>query len=315
MPVPSIIGHSPVMRGLLDMVRTVADSEATILVEGESGTGKELVARAIHSLSPRRAAPFVALNCAALPDSLLESELFGHEKGAFTGADRRNDGRFLLAHTGTLFLDEIGTLTAAMQAKILRAIQNGEIQRVGSGETLRVDVRIVAATNRNLKNEVRAGRFRDDLYYRLNVVALYTPPLRERREDIPLLAGHFLREAALRNHRNTAGFTPEAMLALEHYPWPGNVRELENAVERALVVARGPFLGPDDLPPAVTGKKDPADHYCLDHIGNIPLKELEREAIRATLKSVDGNRSEASRRLGISRKTLRAKMENYGLEG
>ena len=310
-PVPSILGESPAMRDLLELVGRVACAEATVLVEGESGTGKELVARAIHSLSPRKNSPFIALNCAALPDALLESELFGHVKGAFTGADKRSDGRFLLAHQGTLFLDEVGEISPAMQAKILRAIQNGEIQRVGSGETIVVDVRIVAATNRNLKQEVRAGRFREDLFYRLNVVTLYVAPLRERKEDITILVKHFIKRGSRRNHKSRAAFTPEALRALLNYPWPGNVRELENAVEHALVVSNSSWLDVADLPPAVTGQKDPADHYCLDHIGNIPLNDLERVAIRATLKSTGGNRSEAARRLGISRKTLRAKMERY----
>mgnify|MGYP002528626752 CR=1 FL=1 len=234
-----LLGRSPRMRELIEMVNTVAPTEATVLITGESGTGKERVARAIQEASARRGKAFVTVNCAALNESLLESELFGHEKGAFTGADKRRDGRFLQADGGTLFLDEIGEISLLMQVKLLRAIQQREIQRVGGDATLKVDVRIVAATNRNLLDEVAAGRFREDLYYRLNVVSIQVPSLQERSEDIPLLAEHFLKVFGERNRKDVKGFTPKAMDMLIKYPWPGNVRELENAVERAKAYISG----------------------------------------------------------------------------
>ena len=234
-----LLGRSEAMRELVEMVETVAPTEATVLVSGESGTGKELVARAIQAASTRRDKPFVTINCAALAENLLESELFGHEKGAFTGADRRREGRFVQAHGGTLFLDEIGEMPLSLQAKLLRVLQQGEVQRVGCDETIKVDVRVIAATNRVLADEVAAGRFREDLFYRLNVIGLEVPPLRARREDIPLLASTFLERHAAANRKTIKGFTPQAMDAMLRYGWPGNVRELENAVERAVILSGG----------------------------------------------------------------------------
>lgn len=305
-----IIGQSPPMRRLMEMLATIAPSEATVMITGESGTGKELIARAIHANSSRRKGPYVAVNCAALTETLLESELFGHEKGAFTGAEKRREGRFLAADKGTIFLDEIGEMPLSMQVKLLRAIQEREIQRVGGDQTLRVDVRIVAATNRDLLAEVEAGRFRQDLYYRLNVVALALPPLRERGEDIPLLAMHFLRRFAEKNGKHIKGFTPEAMDRMLKHSWPGNVRELENAVERAVVLALGEYIGERELPPALSGGPD--EPRTGGGFANLTLEELERAAILDALEAAGGNKSEAARRLGITRKTMHSKLAKYG---
>lgn len=311
-PVEGIVGGGPAMRRMLDMIHTVAPSEATVLITGKSGTGKELVARAIHNQSRRKDGPWVAVNCAALSENLLESELFGHEKGAFTGADRRRDGRFLQADGGTLFLDEIGEIPLLMQVKLLRAIQQREIQRVGGDATLKTDVRIVAATNRDLMEEVAAGRFREDLYYRLNVVSIQVPSLQERREDIPLLAEHFLKVFGERNRKEVKGFTPKAMDMLVKYPWPGNVRELENAVERAVVLLFGSYISERELPLAVTRAFE--DEGVAPAEGGT-LEEVEREAILRMLDCVGDNKSEAAKRLGISRKTLHTKLKRYGQEG
>ncbi|HEX7787111.1 MAG TPA: sigma-54 dependent transcriptional regulator, partial [Methylomirabilota bacterium] len=247
----NMIGTSPAFRRLMTLVQQVADSSATVLIQGESGTGKELVARAIHERSSRRNGPFIAVNCAALPETLLESELFGYEKGAFTGAAGRKEGRFELADGGTLFLDEIADLSPVTQPKILRVLQEGEFERVGGTRSLRVDVRIVTATNQDLAALVRDKRFREDLFYRLNVITIQVPPLRDKREDVPVLAQHFLRVYAAKNNRQLDGFTDEAIGCLEAYAWPGNVRELENVVERAVVLARGSRVEAVDLPDAV----------------------------------------------------------------
>ena len=252
-----MVGKSPAMQHLLSEIALVAPSEATVLIHGDSGTGKELVARAIHASSARSEKPLVTLNCAALNESLLESELFGHEKGAFTGADKRREGRFVEADGGTLFLDEIGDISPMMQVRLLRAIQEREVQRVGSNQTISVDVRLIAATHRDLAAEVNAGRFRQDLYYRLNVVAIEVPSLRQRREDIPLLAGHFLQRFAERNRKAVKGFTPQAMDLLIHYDWPGNIRELENAVERAVVLLTGEYISERELPLAIASTPIP----------------------------------------------------------
>jgi len=304
-----IIGQSAPMRRLMEMLATIAPSEATVMITGESGTGKELIARAIHANSQRRKGPYIAVNCAALTETLLESELFGHEKGAFTGAERRRDGRFLAADRGTIFLDEIGEMPPAMQVKLLRVIQEREIQRVGGDQTLKVDVRILAATNRDLLAEVEARRFRQDLYYRLNVVTLNLPPLRERGEDIPLLATHFLRRFAEKNGKRIKGFTPEAMDRLLKHPWPGNVRELENAVERAVVLALGEYVSERELPPQLSADEG---GRAENGFANLTLEELERLAILDALDAAGGNKSEAARRLGITRKTLHAKLARYG---
>lgn len=310
-----IIGTSPRMRELLEMAATVAPTEATVLITGESGTGKELIARAIHAGSGRSGGPLVIVNCAALSENLLESELFGHEKGAFTGADRRREGRFMQAHKGTIFLDEIGEISQSVQVKLLRAIQQREVQRVGGDKPLTVDVRILAATNRDLKAEVEAGQFREDLYYRLNVVTLVAPALRERSEDIPLLAQHFLVLFAERNGKRLTGFTPRAMDALIKAPWRGNVRELENAVERAVILTPGEYVTERELPPGLLAEaciEEDCPTETADLAGQ-PLEEVERRAVLATLEQTRGNKSEAARILGITRATLHKKLKQYGL--
>ena len=309
-----LLGRSEAMRELVEMVETVAPTEATVLVSGESGTGKELVARAIQAASTRRDKPFVTINCAAQAENLLESELFGHEKGAFTGADRRREGRFVQAHGGTLFLDEIGEMPLSLQAKLLRVLQQGEVQRVGCDETIKVDVRVIAATNRVLADEVAAGRFREDLFYRLNVIGLEVPPLRARREDIPLLASTFLERHAAANRKTIKGFTPQAMDAMLRYGWPGNVRELENAVERAVILSGGEYVAERALPLAVQNAPVPdADGEELA-LGSMSLEDVERKAIEATLRETEDNKSEAARRLGITRATLHSKLKKYGLD-
>ena len=301
-----MVGDSPAMRALLNNITLVAPSDATVLIHGESGTGKELVARALHASSARSRRPLVILNCAALNESLLESELFGHEKGAFTGADKRREGRFVEADGGTLFLDEIGDISPLMQVRLLRAIQEREVQRVGSNQTLSVDVRLIAATHRDLAEEVSAGRFRQDLYYRLNVVTIDMPLLRHRREDIPQLARYFLQRYAERNRKAVQGFTPQAMDLLIHYAWPGNIRELENAVERAVVLLTGEYISERELPLAIAGTPVADAPHGDDSIQ--PLVEVEKEAILAALERTGGNKTEAARRLGITRKTLLAKL-------
>ncbi len=311
---PEILGRSPAITAMLQMIGTVAPTEATVLVTGESGTGKELVARALHAQSMRRDQPLVTVNCAALAETLLESELFGHEKGAFTGADRRREGRFKQADKGTLFLDEIGEMPVSLQAKLLRALQQGEIQRVGSDKSEHVDVRVIAATNRDLKKEVQERRFREDLYFRLNVISLEVPPLRQRREDIPLLAAHFLSRFSERNRKSIKGFSPQSMDMLLHYDWPGNVRELENAVERAVILCTGDtVLGPE-LPMAVTGAGETATTRSTDmpsSLAGMPLEEVERLAIEETLRETGDNKSAAARKLGITRATLHKKLRKY----
>ena len=306
-----IIGSSAPMVALWDLIVHVAPTEATVLINGESGTGKELVASALHHKSLRSSGPFVKVNCAALAETLLESELFGHERGAFTGADRRREGRFVQAHGGTLVLDEIGETSPAMQAKLLRVLQEHELQRVGGQETIRVDVRIIVATNRDLEEEVAAGRFREDLYYRLNVVELEVPPLRDRHGDIPLLATYFLRRFADKNNRAVSGITPECMDILNRYPWPGNVRELEHCIERGVILMRGDYLDVNALPLAVqrwAGANEPRETGEPS-----TLKEAEKALILKTLEETGGNRSEAARRLQITRKTLLNKLKSYGI--
>lgn len=304
----NFIGRSEPMRKLLEMIAMIAPSEATVLISGESGTGKELIARAVHANSLRKDRPLVSINCAALSESLLESELFGHEKGAFTGADKRREGRFMEADQGTLFLDEIGEVSPLMQAKLLRAIQEQEIQRVGSNQTLSVDVRLIAATNRDLLADVEAGRFRQDLYYRLNVVTVDSPPLRARREDIPLLAMHFLAKFAERNRKPVKGFTPLAMDMLLKYSWPGNVRELENSVERGVILLSGDFISEKELPLSISQCVDvQPDRQCGQAIQ--PLEQVEKQAILAALEQTAGNKTEAAKQLGITRKTLLAKLQ------
>src|SRR6185295_829464 len=303
-----MIGSSPSFRRMLTLVEQVADSSATILIQGESGAGKELVARAIHERSGRRNGPFVAVNCAALPETLLESELFGYEKGAFTGAAGRKDGRFELANGGTLFLDEVADLSLVTQPKILRMLQEGEFERLGGTRTIKVDVRIVTATNQDLAQMVRDKRFREDLYYRLKVISINVPPLRERREDIPVLAHHFVRIYAAKNNRKLEGLTDEAVRQLEAYSWPGNVRELENVVERAVVLARGSRIEVADLPPDIAGATPLPEGVLSVRIGT-PLAEVTARLLEETLRVTKGNKTLTARLLGIDVRTVSRKLE------
>ena len=303
-----MIGASPAFRRMMTLVEQIADSSATVLIQGESGTGKELVARSIHERSPRRNGPFVAVNCAALPETLLESELFGYEKGAFTGAAGRKEGRFELADGGTLFLDEVADLSPVTQPKILRVLQEGEFERLGGTRTQPVDVRIVAATNQELAEMVREKRFREDLYYRLNVITIRVPPLRERYEDVRVLAQHFLRVYAAKNGRKLEGFTAEAIQRLEAYAWPGNVRELENLVERSVVLARKDRIDAEDLPEEVAGVKRPPRDAILELIGS-PLAEIEQRLLDETLRITGGNKTQAAKLLGIDVRTVARKLE------
>ena len=309
-----ILGKSPAMQALLDTITMVAPTDANVLVSGESGTGKELVSAAIHYNSLRKSAPYIRINCAAITETLLESELFGHERGAFTGADKKRKGKFLLADKGSILLDEIGEMSLAMQAKLLRVIQEKEITPVGSDKTIAVDVRVIAATNRDLKAMSAKKEFREDLYYRLNVVRIDIPPLKRRPEDIPELALHFLETFSRKNKRDIQGFTPNAMDTLIRYNWPGNVRELMNAVERGVVLARTDYIRRADLtfisedesePPASSQSQDQS-------LENISLSKVEEKAILSTLASAGGNKSETARRLGITRKTLLKKLKQYG---
>jgi two-component system response regulator HydG len=314
-----LVGESEPMRKLDGMVRKAAASEATVLIHGESGTGKELVARMIHEHSPRKDGPFVVVHCAALAETLLESELFGHERGAFTGAVKRKLGRFELADKGTLFLDELGEISPAVQTKLLRVLQEKEIQRVGGEDTVKVDVRVVSATHRDLKAEVQAGRFREDLYYRLHIVPLTLPPLRERPEDIPALARHFIARSAPRVNRRVKGLTDAALKALCRYPWPGNVRELENAIEQALVFAEGEQLDEADLPAFLQGAQARAAATAgalpIPH-GDRPLpdilEDLERQLIQKAYEKANRVKTETARLLGIKTSALYYKLEKYG---
>lgn len=310
MKIGEIIGSSPGMIEMFETIKMVAPTDATVLILGESGTGKELVADAIHQNSPRVSHPLIKVNCVALPESLLESELFGHERGAFTGAVSRREGRFMLANGGTLFLDEIGEMSLVLQAKLLRVIQDRTFERVGGTETLVVDVRILVATNKDLDVEVKEGRFREDLFYRLNVVPITLPPLRDRREDIPVLAEHFLNVTSERNRKGLRGFTPPAMDLLVRNRWQGNVRELENVIERAVIMARGEFIQPEDLP---ANMRQEVPEESMGVTPGRPLSELEKEAIIRTLELTSGNRTEAARMLGIGRRTLQYKLKEYGI--
>jgi len=300
--VGQIIGGSPAMLRTLDLVNQVASSAATVLIQGESGTGKELIANAIHHGSPRRDRPFIKVNCAALPETLLESELFGYERGAFTGAVARKEGRFELANSGTLFMDEIGDLSPTTQAKLLRVLQEGEFERLGGTRTLKADVRLVAATNADLAVLVREKRFREDLFYRLNVITIEIPPLRERREDIPVLAQHFLRRFAAKNAKTMTGFAEETLDILQTYSWPGNVRELENVIERAVVLTRSPMISPADLPETLVGSDQAARHLVIS-IGT-PLEEVEDRLIEETLRYTKGDKTVAAKLLGIATRTI-----------
>jgi two-component system response regulator HydG len=311
----NIIGRSETMVRLLETVAQVAPSEATVLITGASGTGKELIAGAIHFNSPRKNGPFVKMNCAAVTETLLESELFGHEKGAFTGAHRRKEGRFRQADGGSIFLDEVSEMSLGMQVKLLRVLQEREITRVGGDETIKVDVRVIAATNKNLLEQVGALRFREDLYYRLNVVTLNVPLLKERKEDIPLLAQHFLSLFAEKNQKRMKNFTPRALDRLLRYDWPGNVRELMNVVERAVVLSRSEYVEEEALPVSLqeiaAGGGD--DALRVRGIPDTRLEDVERVTILRTLDSAAGNKSETARRLGITRRTLHKKLKKYGV--
>jgi DNA-binding NtrC family response regulator len=301
-----IVGTSPALRRVLDVATQAAPSTATLLVLGESGTGKELLARYVHERSARARGPFIAVNCSAIPETILEAELFGHERGAFTGAVARREGRFAKAAGGTLFLDEIGELSPSVQVKLLRVLQEGEYEPVG-GDTVKSDVRIVAATNRDLRAQVAAGRFREDLFYRLNVIAMTAPPLRARREDIPLLVDHFLGIYCHKNNRPRLAVARPVTELLGEYLWPGNVRELENVIERAVVLCRGDTLTIDDLPEAIVQASAPAPSSLTVAIGT-PLEEVEGRLIRETLRHTKGDKSLAAQLLGISTRTIYRKL-------
>jgi two-component system response regulator AtoC len=312
----NLVGESPVMREVFEIVQQVAPTRATVLVLGESGTGKELIAKAIHQLSPRARQPMVSVHCAALSPTLLESELFGHEKGAFTGAHERRIGRFEQAQGGTLFLDEIGEIDATLQIKLLRFLGERTFERVGSGKTLTADVRLIAATNKSLDELVKAGKFREDLFFRLRVVEILLPPLRERALDIPLLAQRFLREFAAENSKPVTEFTADALELLMNHAWPGNVRELRTAVEHAVVLCRGEKIAARDLPASVragsaAGAADPQRALAR---GDLTVKEAEKQLIIRALKETKGNRTLAAKRIGMSRRSLHRKLHVYGLE-
>ena len=333
-PIPELIGSSPAMQRVYALTRLVARSNASVLLLGETGTGKELIARAIHRLSNRATAPFIAVNCGALPDNLLESELFGHVHGAFTGAIKNRTGRFEAAHTGTIFLDEINSTSLLLQVKLLRVLQEREFERVGDTQTIRVDVRVIAASNRDLAELVEEGRFRADLYWRLNVIPLEIPPLRERREDIPELVGHFLRYYSERNDRYVVHIQPEALEALTRHDWPGNVRELQNYVERAVVTAPGDELTVDLLPPAVFGQRprSPRGRADFETLAREVVREgldanrfrsngalgivqqVERELIAQVLERCRGVQTKAAAMLGMNRNTLHKKIKDYKLD-
>ena len=313
----NVVGQSPAMGEVLEDVKQVAPTTATVLLQGESGTGKELIARVIHQLSTRGRQPMVTVHCAALPPTLLESELFGHEKGAFTGAHERRIGRFEQAQGGTLFLDEIGEIDQSTQVKLLRFLGERTFERVGSNKTLSADVRVIAATNKNLEEMVKSGKFREDLFFRLRVVEIWLPPLRDRQEDIALLAQAFLKEFAGINHKEVGRFTPEAMDLLLRYRWPGNVRELRTAVEHAVVLSRGDKITPRDLPPWVRNAS-PEPAVTQGQIlarNDMTVDQAEKELILLALKETDGNRTQAAKKLGMSRRNLHRKLREYNLQG
>ncbi len=310
----NIIGESPAMKEVFEVVQQVAPTRATVLIAGESGTGKELIAKALHQLSPRAKQPFVAVHCAALSPTLLESELFGHERGAFTGAHERRIGRFEQAQGGTLFLDEIGEIDATIQVKLLRFLGERTFERVGSNKTQTADVRLVTATNKNLEEMVKEGKFREDLFFRLRVVEIELPPLRERPGDIPLLAQSFLREFAKENGKPVADFTADTLAALMQYSWPGNVRELRTAIEHAVVLSKGERIAVRDLPPSVRGGNGMSDTRILQGKG-LTVKEAEKQLILRALKETGGNRTRAAEKTGMSRRTFHRKLHEYHLEG
>jgi DNA-binding NtrC family response regulator len=312
------VGDSPALERILKQARAVADTSVTVLITGDNGTGKEVLARAIHEEGPRASRPFIAVSCAALPETLIESELFGHERGAFTGATQTRKGRFELADGGTLFLDEIGELSPAMQVKLLRVLQERAFERLGGTKTVEVDIRLIAATNRDLEDDVEAGRFRRDLFYRLNVVPLHLPPLRERRDDIPLLAAHFAEKAAEKHARPAAEFDPALLEALQEYDWPGNIRELENLTERLVVLSTGPHLGVEFLPEKMmragahaAGASHGEDETTLEGA----VHALKRRLVISAIESMGGNKAAAAKRLQISRSYLHRLISELGIDG
>ena len=307
----NIIARSAMMREVLENVELIAPSDATVLILGESGTGKELIANRIHARSPRAKKPFIKINCAALTETLLESELFGHEKGSFTGATGRKLGRFELADGGSLFLDEVGEMSQTTQVKLLRVLQEQQFERVGGTDSITVDIRIITATNKDLLEEVKANRFREDLYYRLNVVPVQLPSLRERREDIPPLAAHFLKFYAEKNQREIMKILPDALDVMMRYDWPGNVRELENTIERGVIIARSEYLTTEELPPNIRQIAESETGFDSDVTVGSTIKDVEKEHIARTLDSVDQNRTRAAKILGITRKTLSNKLREY----
>jgi transcriptional regulator with PAS, ATPase and Fis domain len=309
----SLIGNSPEMRKIYQVVELAAPTGASVLITGESGTGKELVAQTIHQLSPRATFPFVAINCAAIPETLLESEIFGHEKGAFTGAADRRQGCFELADRGTLFLDEIGEMTPATQVKLLRVLQERSFRRLGGRTEQSVDVRVIAATNIDPAEAVKAGKLREDLYYRLNVFSFRLPTLRERKEDLPLLVQAFINEFNQRNQKSIAGVDQQAMRTLEQYAWPGNVRELRNVIERATILAAGPFIEPKHLPPVLADEPAPPQQAQVALAPGITVEEAERRLIMMTLEHTRDNKTRAAEILGISLKTLHNKLNKLRL--
>jgi two-component system response regulator HydG len=306
-----IIGKSRAMRDLFEALSLVAPSDTTILIYGGSGTGKELVANAIHQNSPRARKPFIKVSCAALPETLLESELFGHERGAFTGAVARKAGRFQLANGGTIFLDEVGEMSPATQVKLLRVLQEREFEPLGGTKTIQVDIRVIAASNKDLETEVKEGKFREDLFYRLNVVPIHLPPLSERKEDIPLLAEHYFRFYKEKNKSSVRGFSPKTMDMMVRHDWPGNVREMENAIERAVLFCQGEYISPQDLPSPIQTAQN--GQRLVSVPAGMTLKQVEKEVVMNCLAETNGNRTQTARILGISRKTLQNKLKEYGI--
>src|SRR5512134_1886520 len=311
-PGTDLIGQGPAMQRVAELVKKVAPANASVVITGESGTGKEVVARAVHGLSPRKDRAFIALNCSAIPPTLIESELFGYERGAFTGADQRRLGNFELAHNGTLFLDEIGELPLELQAKFLRVLEERKIRRLGGRSDVEVDVRVICATNRDLKEEIRRGRFREDLYFRLHVFTIVLPPLKERREDIPLLVHHFIEKFNAETGKHVQGVSPAALAVLQGYAWPGNIRELRNTVERAMILTDGEVIGEEHLPPDMQASRPEAATLRVP-LG-IPIEKVEKEYILASLQKNGGNKARTAEILGISEKTLYNKLNRYAAE-
>ncbi len=307
----SIVGNSPAIRRVMELVEQVAPSSATVLIQGDSGSGKEWLANIIHNSSPRRGKPFIKVSCAALPETLLEAELFGYERGAFTGAVSRKEGRFELANGGTLFLDEVGEISPAMQVKLLRVLQTGEFERLGGTRTISSDVRLIAATNANLKRKLEDGTFREDLFYRLNVITMTMPPLRDRLEDLPLLATHFVQVFRDKNSKRIRGISTDAMELLKSYSWPGNVRELENAMERAVVLSKDDLITPQDLPDNIVDRR--RDDSEIKIPLGMPLEEVERKVIKETLVRSNGEKAVTAKLLGISTRTIYRKLGEEAL--